>query len=278
MSAVANEWEQSPSMRVFGAFVHGMRDEVGITREQLGKAVGLSRHTIASIEIGRRRADADFPDRAEAVLGDTQALRRALRFVVAEMTPAGWQERWAAARAEAISVCVYDNRVVPAALQTGAYAHALYGGHVPPLPDEEIGARWAERADEREQLTARPATAFSFVIDEHVLLRRTGGPQVTRDLAAHLLALADRRNVALQVLPAATSAHPGVWGPIALLESPQHRWLARTEAQDATTVIADRHQASALLQRHAQLRTQAMTPEATRTLLAALADKPHPEA
>ena len=43
------------------------------------------------------------------------------------------------------------------------------------------------RLDRQKLLRDRPNTAFSFIVDEHVFLRRTGGADVTRELLDHVL-------------------------------------------------------------------------------------------
>ncbi len=44
-------------MKTFGAFVQGLREHAGLSREEFGARVHLSKHTVASIELGRRLAD-----------------------------------------------------------------------------------------------------------------------------------------------------------------------------------------------------------------------------
>ncbi len=61
----------SDSLRTFGAVVHALREHAGLSREEFGALVGYSKHTIASIEQGRRMPDRDFVQSAEPVLGNT---------------------------------------------------------------------------------------------------------------------------------------------------------------------------------------------------------------
>ncbi len=57
---------------------------------------------------------------------------------------------------------------------------------LPLLGDEQIEAQWAARAERQRLLRDRPSTAFSFILEEHTLLRRTGGAEVTRGLIDHI--------------------------------------------------------------------------------------------
>ncbi|NUS13538.1 MAG: helix-turn-helix domain-containing protein [Streptomyces sp.] len=257
----------SDSLRTFGAFVQALREHAGISREDFGTHMGLSKHTIASIEQGRRMPDPDFAERAEPALGNTGALRNALKHVARQPGLASWFRQWARKEASAITLCTYECRVIPGLLQTEAYARALFEGRLPPLSDAEIDAQWAARSERQKLLSERPNTAFSFILDECLFLRRTGGHEATLELIDHVLEVALRRNIEIQVLPLGTGVHPGLDGPIVLQETPEHRWLAYGEGQETGQFISDAKVISTLQQRYAKLRSQALTPEASRSLL-----------
>ncbi|WP_327288756.1 helix-turn-helix domain-containing protein [Streptomyces sp. NBC_01198] len=266
-SAGGGEPEPSDSLRTFGAFVQALREHAGLSREEFGHLIGLSKHTVTSIEVGRRMPDPDFAERAEPVLGDTGALRNALKHVARRPGLATWFRQWAKKEETAISLYTYECRVIPGLLQTEAYARALFDERLPPLSDEEIESQWAARAERQQFLSERPNTAFSFVLDEHLFLRRTGGVEVTRELIDHVLEVSRRRNIESQVLPLATSVHPGLNGPIQLLETPDNRWLAYGEGQQTGQLIPDPKVVSILQMRYAKLRSQALSPEESKSLL-----------
>lgn len=67
----ATEPESSDSLRTFGAVVQALREHAGLSRGDFAPLVGYSKHTVASIELGRRMPDDDFVERAEAALGNT---------------------------------------------------------------------------------------------------------------------------------------------------------------------------------------------------------------
>ncbi|WP_329174774.1 helix-turn-helix domain-containing protein [Streptomyces sp. NBC_01477] len=267
VTSMGGEPEPSDSLRTFGAFVQALREHAGLSREDFGAHVGLSKHTITSIEVGRRMPDPDFADRAEPVLGNTGALRNAVKHIARQPGLASWFRQWAREEATAITSCTYECRLIPGLLQPERYARALFEERLPPLSDEEVDAQWTARFDRQKLLSERPNTAFSFVLDEHLFLRQTGGPDVTRELIDHVLEVGRRRNIEIQVLPLATGVHPGVNGPIQLVETPDNRWLAYNEAQGTGQLISDPKLVSVLQMRYAKLRSQALTPEESRSLL-----------
>ncbi|GHH76667.1 hypothetical protein GCM10018793_22930 [Streptomyces sulfonofaciens] len=79
--AGGTEPEPSDSLRTFGAVVQGLREHAGLSREEFGSLVRFSKHTVASVEQGRRMPDVDFVEAAEEALGNTGALRRAAPFL-----------------------------------------------------------------------------------------------------------------------------------------------------------------------------------------------------
>ncbi|MEW2522688.1 helix-turn-helix domain-containing protein [Actinacidiphila alni] len=264
------EPETSDSLRTFGAFVQGLREFRGLGREEFASRVGFSKHTIASIEQGRRMPDADFVERAEPVLGDTGALRRAFEHVGRQPGLASWFRQWARLEQAAISLNTYECRMIPGLLQTEAYAHSM-SASVPPLATEKaITERVAARLKRQELLSTdrEPPCAFSFIIEQALLERHTGGKDITRELFDHLLTVTEEHwNVELQIMPLRRPSHAGLDGPMRLAETATNRWFAYSEGQENGRLISDMKTISILQQRYAKLRSQALTPEDSRDLL-----------
>lgn len=266
-AAAGGEPESSDSLRTFGAVVQALREHAGLSREEFGELVGLSKHTVASIEQGRRMPDPKFGERAEGVLGNTGALMKAERHLARQPGLASWFRRWAKLEAVAITLCTYESRMIPGLLQTKGYARALSADALPPLDDAQIEERWTARAERQQLLRERPNTAFSFILEEHLFLRRTGGADITRELIDHVLEIAKLRNVEIQIMPLVQESHAGLAGPIQLLETPENAWFAYIEGQESGQLITDRKVVSVLQSRYARMRSQALTPTDSTSLL-----------
>ncbi|MFD5469479.1 Scr1 family TA system antitoxin-like transcriptional regulator [Streptomyces sp. NPDC127105] len=269
-TGTGGEPECSDSLRTFGAVVQALREHAGLTRAELGELVRFSKHTVASVELGRRMPDPAFVEQAEQALGNTGALRKAASHLTRQPGLAAWFRQWARLEAMAISLCTYECRVVPGLLQTEGYARAV-SLSVPPLPDEEeMNARIAARLARQELLSTKrkPPTAFSFILEQAVLERHTGGEEVTRELLDHLLGVVERHwNVEVQVMPLRRPVHAGLDGPLQLLETPENQWFAYSEGQENGRLITGRKEISILQQRYAKLRSQALAPEDSVSLL-----------
>lgn len=263
----SGEPEVSDSLKAFGEVVKAFRKRAGLTQEEFAPSVRYSVPTVASIEQGRRFPPPDFVDRAEEVLDAFGALRGAARHLSRQPGLASWFRQWARLEAEAVSLYTYECRLVPGLLQTEAYARTLFVNQLPPLGDDQIEAQWVARAERQRLLRERQNTAFSFILEEHLFLRRTGGVEVTRELIDHVLGLAELRNVEVQVMPQVRENHAGLDGPMQLLETPENRWFAYNEGQRGGLFVSDMKEISVLQMRYARMRSQALTLEDSVSLL-----------
>ncbi|MFE0470708.1 Scr1 family TA system antitoxin-like transcriptional regulator [Streptomyces sp. NPDC058947] len=266
-TGTGGEPESSDSLRTFGAVVQGLREHAGLSREEFGELVRFSKHTVASVELGRRMPDPEFVQRAEEVFGRTGALQRAAGCLERQPGLAAWFRRWARLEQVAITLYTYECRMIPGLLQTEAYAQVLFANQLPPLDDAQIDQRWAAREERQRLLRERANTAFNFILEEHAFLRRTGGVEVTRQLVDHVLEIAELRNVEIQVMPLTQGAHAGLAGPMQLLETPENRWFAYNEGQRGGQFVSDPKEISVLHRRYARMRSQALTLEDSVSLL-----------
>ncbi|MDT9690156.1 helix-turn-helix transcriptional regulator [Streptomyces sp. P9(2023)] len=266
-TAGGGEPEASDSLKTFGEVVKTFRKRARLTQEEFAARVGYSLPTVASIEQGRRFPSADFVERAEEVLDAFGVIRAAAKHLSRQPGLASWFRQWAKLEAVALTLYTYENRMVPGLLQTEAYARELFTERRPPLGDEEIQEQLVARLERKRLVTERPNTAYSFIIEQHVLERPTGGAEVMREQLDHLLELDARRNIEVQVLPKKLGHHAGFGGPFQLLETPDNRVFAYGEGQRGGQFIADRKEVSILQMRYARMRSQALTLEDSRSLL-----------
>ncbi len=261
------EAEPDSDLRSFGETVKAFRKRAGLTQEQLAAAINYSVQYVGSVEQGRRHPSTKFVNRVEEALDAFEVIRIAARRLERKRGLAAWFKRWAELERVAIALYTYECRSVPGLLQPESYARALIGDVLPlPMP-EEVEDRIAARLERQHLLTRTPYTAFSFILDEAVIERQTGGPEVTRELIDHLLACAALPNIDLQIMPKVSPHHAGLGGPFRLLETEDNEWLAYSEGQQSGLVISDPKDISILHQRYAKLRIQALNPADTASLL-----------
>ncbi|MFE3383768.1 Scr1 family TA system antitoxin-like transcriptional regulator [Streptomyces anulatus] len=202
------EPEPQHSLKVFGEVVKACRKRTGLTQEQFAPLVGYSVETVASIEQGRRFPPPDFVERAEAVLEAFGVIRGgAAKHLTRRKGLASWFRQWAQLELEALGLYTYECRLIP-----GSAGNSCGTG---------------------------PDTSFSFILEEHLLLRDLDGEEVTRKLIDHILDLSELRNVDIQIMPLVRHHHAGLHGPMRLLETQEHQWFGYLEGQEHGLFVSD---------------------------------------
>ncbi|KJY33251.1 DNA-binding protein [Streptomyces sp. NRRL S-444] len=263
----AGEVEPDSGLRNFGETVKAFRKRAALTQEQLAERVGYSVQYVGSVEQGRRHPSVKFVSRSEEALDAFGVIRIAARELTRRRGLASWFKPWADLEEEAITLDTYECRSVPGLLQPESYARALVADVLPPPTTDEVEARISARLDRQKLLSRTPYTVFSFILDEAVIERQTGGPAVTRELINHLLECAELPNLDLQIMPKISPQHAGLGGPFRLLETSDNEWVGYSEGQQSGRLISDPKDLSLLHLRYAKLRIQALNPADSTGLL-----------
>lgn len=119
-----------------------------------------------------------------------------------------------------------------------------------------------------------PVALIELIVEESVLRRGIGSPEVMREQLLHLAECGRRRNVTLQVLPldcGFAGEHAGARGGMTLVETPEHDRLVYLELQGESLLIKDPAKVSTLSQRYARIRAQALGPRESLGLIERLA-------
>ena len=112
--------------------------------------------------------------------------------------------------------CMY----IPGLLQTREYAEAVHRASEIQCPEREVQHMVEIRMKRQELLDRDEPPHVWCVIDEAALRRRVGGPDVMREQLRQVLALSQRPQVTVQVLPFSTGAHAAAVGSFAVLRGP----------------------------------------------------------
>jgi hypothetical protein len=123
--------------------------------------------------------------------------------------------------AEAAGLRIYEPQVVNGLLQTPDYARAVLR-EVHKKDGTEPLQRLAELRMKRQALlTEEDRADLWLILDEAVIRRPVGGPEVMRGQLSHLAEISRRPNVTLQVLPFSSGAHPALNGAFTIIEFPE---------------------------------------------------------
>ncbi|MFF2651546.1 helix-turn-helix domain-containing protein [Streptomyces sp. NPDC058045] len=258
---------ESESLKCFGAVLKALREQAGLTQEELATQTGYSTHYVAKFEQGKRYPPQRFIDQAGVILDAPHVLRAAARHLTRRRGLASWFQQWAGVEEDAVSLYAYECRVIPGLLQPEPYIRAAFASSLPPLPDEQLEGLVEARLDRQRILVEQQGVDFGFIIEQAVIERRTGGDEVTRDLIDHLLDRAHLRHVHLQIMPLRQPNHAGLDGPLYLAETSDNEWFGYFEGQQSSALIRSSKDISALQQRYGMMRSQALAEDATVSLL-----------
>lgn len=218
---------------LLGAQLRRLRVAKNITREQAGYAIRASHAKISRLELGR----VGFKERDVADLltmyGVTDTEERAPLLTLARQANApgwwhkygdllpNWFEVYVGLEEAASTVRTYEVQFIPGLLQSPEYARAVimlvHGGASASEVDRRVSLRMA-----RQQRLTRPgAPTLWAVMDEAVLRRPIGGPQVLRAQIDHLLEAVELPNVKLQIMPFDRGGHAAAGGPFSILRFPE---------------------------------------------------------
>ncbi|MEU9832588.1 helix-turn-helix transcriptional regulator [Streptosporangium sp. NPDC048047] len=250
----------SPRIR-FGAELRKVRMLSGLSQRKLGDLVHLSASQVSMIENGRRAPGLDFARKVDAVLGRGRELTDLLDRLTreADQMPR-WFRPWLDFEAEAESLHVWQLAMVPGLFQVEGYARALIANE-PGTTSDQAEERLAARLD-RQRLLDRPGPPMMWVVlDEGVLHRPVGGPEVMVEQMRRLLELAESPRVSLQVLPYAAYGTVGLLGSFVVAEMPRESPpVAYIDSQSTEDRVSDRsEEVKSLICRHGVIRADALS-------------------
>lgn len=187
----------------------------------VAKALGWSPAKISRYELGQGGFPLHEVERLLDYYGVSEPRRTQLLGLAADANARGWWEdfddtltpeymEYIGLEAEAQTVAAWSNYVIPGLLQTEDYARQLNVGYnsVVPTPSGILERLVQVRMIRQELLKRDPPLRFSAVIDESVLRRQIGSPELMRAQLLHLAEVASFPNVDLRVLPLTARTFP----------------------------------------------------------------------
>lgn len=209
--------EPAPTLlkMLVGVQLAGFREDAGLSQDQAARSVGFSGAKLSRIESGKgRRPPTERDVRALLKLYGTDGYEASVLLELLQRAgePGWWQrydkrlmpewfDRLVGLQEAAATIRTFEIQYVPGLLQTAAYTRAVVERGLPNAPASEMQRRVELRMRRAELLRRDGAPQLWAVIDESVLLRVLGSPAVMREQLEHLVTMAGRANVTLQIVP-----------------------------------------------------------------------------
>ncbi|SEF93887.1 Transcriptional regulator, contains XRE-family HTH domain [Actinacidiphila yanglinensis] len=199
----------------YGHWLKARRLAAGLTQEELAQAAVMTRSHIAHIEAGRRLPSPDDAKRLDKALNTGDVLSSFLP--ERDVAVADYFEAARQLEQQATEIREFALTFVPGILQTEAYARAVFDTWYPARTEEERDRFIVTRRQRAEILNHPSSPAVWAVLDESVLRRVIGSPEVMAEQLMHLADLAERRRVRLHVLPFGVGYQPILAGMLTLM-------------------------------------------------------------
>ncbi len=209
------------------------------------------------MERAKRNASKQLAESADRVLnanGSLQAL-----WPKGRRTRHRWFEDYVELEAKAQSIHIFQCQIVPGLLQTYDYARALLGAAWPPHDEAETTTLLDDRMKRQDLFERVPTPMVSVIVDE-AALRRGADLNVMSGQLAHLVEMASRPYIELQVLPFTSGLHAGTEGSFIVLEMTQTESVVYVEPPAHGQVIPDQTIVTSCIRRFGSLRTRALPP------------------
>ncbi|QWA21193.1 helix-turn-helix domain-containing protein [Streptomyces sp. JCM17656] len=276
--------------RKLGAELRALRTGAGLTSGEAARLAGWHQSKVSRIETGASEVKPADVRLLLDVYGVEDAQLRELLLVLAGSDEGGGRHHWWHAyrgvlpptyrdfislESQARAMRTLETSVVPGLLQTPEYARAVTRAAVGGLDgdaDDRLDALVAVRLARQDVLRADPPLKLSAVLDEAVLRREIGGPEVMARQLSRLMEAAQLPQVRLQVLPFRAGEHVGITGPFVI--------FSFSSTSDLDVVVLDHLTSSLYLERKEDLqayteafntlRIHALSPEESLDYIAAL--------
>jgi transcriptional regulator with XRE-family HTH domain len=219
--------------RRLGSELRKLREDHSIKLEEVAEHLGVAASTLSRIETGKAPTKSVYLTAMLEMYGVTDPAQRQ---VLVDMAREGHRKGWwsvyddvlptgfgiyVGLEAEAAGVRTFEGEVIHGLFQTPDYARAILREIQVKDSDEQIERLVDLRIKRQDSLERTPPLDVWLILDESVIRRTIGGPDVMRGQLARLVEASRKPNVTLQVLPFSSGSHAGLRGSFAILEFPE---------------------------------------------------------
>ena len=219
--------------RRLGSELRKLREDHSIKLEEVADRLGVAASTLSRIETGKAPTKSVYLTAMLEMYGVTDLGQRQ---VLVDMAREGHRKGWwsvyddvlptgfgiyVGLEAEAAGVRSFEGEVINGLFQTPDYARAILREVQVKDTDEQIERLVDLRIKRQDSLERDTPLDVWLILDESVVRRTIGGPEVMRGQLARLVEASRKPNVTLQVLPFASGSHAGLRGSFSILEFPE---------------------------------------------------------
>lgn len=222
--------DSSPTVRrrQLGMELQRLRESAAKSQEEAGRWIGVSASQVSKYETGDRKIkvgnvrslcelyDVDAPHKDFLVRLAQESDQRGWWADYGNNVPE-WYKYFLGFETAAEQIDTYHSELVPGLLQIPGYTR----GVADETPSEELEQAIKIRSSRQERLTETSPLRLRVVLNEAVLCRDIGGQEVMLQQLDHLIAMGERPNISIQVVPFKVAFHPAMASSFSLLRFPE---------------------------------------------------------
>jgi transcriptional regulator with XRE-family HTH domain len=236
------------------------RNKHGMTGTKFGELLGVVRSTVSRMESGELK----ITEKQAMVLDKTWNtgghFLRLLTYAKLGHDP-DWFKTHVQYEGRARSIKLFEALLIPGLLQTPEYARALITASREPDMEEHVQARMA-----RQEILSSPTPPRLWVLlDQFVLERPVGGPEIMKGQLARLLEVWELPHITIRVVPKSV-AHIGLDGSFKIIAVAEGN-VGYMEAQIGGRTALDGQAVQTLEIRYDQIGAESLSRESSRTLI-----------
>nr|WP_206345507.1 helix-turn-helix transcriptional regulator [Streptomyces thermoviolaceus] len=251
---------------ILGHRLQDMRQNVGASLEDAAKALRVTPLTIRRLEKAEvalkplyvekllQTYGADQQEIDEFVAMAERANKPGWWHAYRDVVPS-WFTAYVSLETGAKTLRTYEPHYVTGLLQTREYARCVLRGGFPNDSEEELERRVELRLRRQSLLERADAPTLWVVMEEAVLHRAVGGPDVMRHQIDRLLEASELDHVSLDIVPFSAGAHVGACAPFTYFrfEEPELPDIVYSELLTASVYLDDRADVVAHLEAHSRM-------------------------
>ena len=242
--------------------------ELGWSESKLSR-IETARTGISEADLERLLTVLDVPTPERSRLKDLAGRGRArVWWAPYRSSVADRYDEYVALEAEAATICEWEPQLVPGLLQTDEYARAIIEAGVDVRSAEILDHRMALRMARQSILSRDPAPQLCVVIDEAVLRRQVGGPQVLRRQLQRLFDAGERPGIDVLVMPFAAGSHAALTEAFIILGFAGRAPVVHSEDLMGGQLRTKATEVDRYREAFADLRRRALSPADSRYLIA----------
>ena len=236
----------NPSARTLAASLREEREARGVRVRELAEAIGTSPAMLSQWETGKRIPSTED---VSAILGHlriTGAKREHIRALARHAREPNWlstshpgiphvMSGVVKFEKSARAITTWSPTMIPGLLQTADYIRMIMDNSFVSIEHADI--RIGIRLERQKILTRKDPVRLRAYITERMLRDGVGDENIMSDQVDHLLAMSERDNICLRILPTGIPYHPGFVGPFEIYEF----------ADTAPIILLEHHRCSAFL-------------------------------